>query len=150
MLYSKIYLVPSSAFFHITCFVNSVIFVRVMMSPKKSTTKLIPKKAPKTIEMKKEIIRKYEEGKRIIDIAREIGKASSTITTVLKKKEDIKGFVMSMDVTLTTSKKKWLKILKEVEKLLFVWINEKQLTGGSIGEVSICEKVWVFYDDFIR
>ena len=49
--------------------------------------------------MKKEIIQKYKEGKQIIDIAREYGKASSTITTILKKEEDIKGFAVSKGLT---------------------------------------------------
>ena len=58
------------------------------MSPKKLPTKLAPKKVPITIMMK------YEEGKRIIDIARECSKASSTIDTILKKEEDIKAFTV--------------------------------------------------------
>ena len=34
----------------------------------------------------------------MIDIAREYGKASTTIAMILKKKEDIKSFVVSMGV----------------------------------------------------
>ena len=52
-----------------------------------------PKKAPITVEMKTVIIQKYEESKRIIDIDQKYGKPSSIITTILKKKGDIKGFV---------------------------------------------------------
>ena len=44
--------------------------------------------------MKKEIIRKYEEWARIIDIAHELGKVSSTMATIVKKKK-IKGFDVS-------------------------------------------------------
>ena len=71
------------------------------MSPKKLRTKPALKKEPITIAMKKEIIQKYEEGKRIIDIAREYSKASSTIAMIIKKKEDIKGFVVAKDVNLS-------------------------------------------------
>ena len=56
------------------------------MSPKKLPKKPAPKKAPVTIKMKKEIIQKYEEDKRIIDNVWELGKASSIITMILKKK----------------------------------------------------------------
>ena len=73
--------------------VNCFNFVREIMLLKKLSTKPDPKKAPITTNMKKEIIRKYEEGKQIIDIARELGKASSTIATILKKKEDIKALL---------------------------------------------------------
>ena len=70
--------------------------------------------------MKKEIIQKYEEGKRVIDIAREYSKASSTIATSIKKKEDIKGFVVAKGVTLITSKNQCSEILNGVENLLLV------------------------------
>ena len=72
--------------------------------------------------MKKEIIQKYEEGKQIIDIAREYSKASSTIATIIKK-EDIKGFVVSKGVTLIASKKQRPEILNEDKNLLLVWVN---------------------------
>ena len=111
------------------------------MSPRRLPTKpALPKKAPITIKRKKEIIQKYEEGKQLIDIDRNLDKASSTIATILKKKEDIKGFTVSKGVTLIASKKKWPEILNEIEKLLFVWVNKKQLMGDSIGEGLICEK----------
>ncbi|XP_028665299.1 tigger transposable element-derived protein 1-like [Erpetoichthys calabaricus] len=43
-----------------------------------------------TIELKKEIIAKYERGMRVSDIAREYDKSKSTISTILKKKEQLK------------------------------------------------------------
>ena len=56
------------------------------MSPKRLSTKPTPKKAPITVEMKKDIIKKSEGGARIVKIACELGKASFTITTILKKR----------------------------------------------------------------
>ena len=47
------------------------------------------------MEMKKKSIRKYEERARMIDIVRELGKASFTISIIVKKKEMIKGFDVS-------------------------------------------------------
>ena len=75
------------------------------MSPKNLPMKPALKKALITIAMKKETIQKYEEGERIIDIANEYSKASSTITTIIKEEEDIKGFAVSEGVTLISSKK---------------------------------------------
>ena len=37
-------------------------------------------------------------------------------------------------------KKPWSKILDEVEKLLLIWINEKQFAGNSVTEAIIGEK----------
>ena len=52
---------------------------------------------------------------------------------MILKKDYIKGFVVSKGVTLITSKKELSEILNEVEKMLLVWINEKQTLGDSIG-----------------
>ena len=79
-----------------------------------------------------------------------MGKASSTITTILKKKENIKGLMWPKGVTLFASKKKWPEILNEVEKLLLVWVNEKQLPGDSISDILICEKARALYDDLLH
>ena len=85
------------------------------------------------------IIQKYKEGKLIIDIARKYSKASSTIATIIKK-NDIKGFAVSKGVTLIASKKQQPDILNEVENLLLVWMNKKQLVGDTINETSIYER----------
>ena len=90
------------------------------MSPKKLPTKSARKKAPITIMMKKEIIRKDEEGKQIVDIACKYSEAFSTIATIIKKKKDIKGFSVAEGVTLIASKKQCPEIMNEVENLLLV------------------------------
>ena len=40
--------------------------------------------------------------------------------------------------------------MEEMEKLLRIWINEKQLTGGVISETIICEKAKVLHDDIVK
>jgi transposase len=49
------------------------------------------KKEMITVEIKKEIIEKYERGIRVADIARFYNKSTSTIYTLLKKKEELKA-----------------------------------------------------------
>ena len=120
------------------------------MPPKKTAPKPSSKKVSITIAEKKDIIRQYEEGKRITEIARELGKAFSTIATIIKKKEDIKAADASKGIKFLTSKKKRPEILNEVEKLLLIWINEKQLAGDSISEAIICEKAKALYADLLR
>ena len=63
-----------------------------------------------------------------------LGKAFSTIATILKEEE-----IKWIDVAFIASKMKWPEILNEVEKLLLLWINEKQLTGDSVSKMTICE-----------
>ena len=87
-----------------------------------------------TIERKKEIIDKYEKGARITDLAAEYCMAKSTVATILKNKEAIKGADVAMGV------KKQLKqpaAVEEMEKLLMVWINERQMAGDSMH--NLCE-----------
>jgi len=40
--------------------------------------------------------------------------------------------------------------VKEVEKLLMVWINEKQLAGDSVSEAINCKKARLLYSDITR
>ena len=120
------------------------------MPPKKTPPKPSSKKVSITIAEKKEIIKRYEEGTRIIDIARELGKAFSTIATIIKKKEAIKAADASKDIKFLTSKKKRPEIMNEVEKLLLLWINQKQLAGDSISQAIICEKAKALHADLLQ
>ena len=40
--------------------------------------------------------------------------------------------------------------IKDVEKLLLVWINEQQLAGDSISEAIICEKARLLHVDLAK
>ena len=72
------------------------------------------------------------------DIARFYNKSTSTICTLLKKKEEIKALDAGKGVTRVSKQR--LRVLEDVEKLFLVWINEKQLAGGTVTEKLICEK----------
>lgn len=74
--------------------------------------------------MKKEIIAKHETGIRVSDLAVQYGMANSTICTILKNKEVIKSADVAKRVTVI--RKQRPQMLEEVEKLLLVYINEKQ------------------------
>ena len=68
------------------------------MSPKKLLAKdcvVKRKKDTITVELKKEIIAKHERGVRVTDLAKEYGRSSSTICTILKRKEDFKRYKSS-------------------------------------------------------
>ncbi|XP_016070266.1 PREDICTED: tigger transposable element-derived protein 1-like [Miniopterus natalensis] len=101
-----------------------------------------------TIELKKEIIAKYDRGVRVSDLAMEYGMAKSTISTILKHKEAIKSADVAKGVKVLTKQRP--QAIEEVEKLLLVWINEKQLAGDSISEAMICEKAKRLHADLLK
>jgi hypothetical protein len=73
----------------------------------------------------------------VSDLATQFGIAKSTICTILKNKETIKGANVARGVTILTKQRS--QTVEEVEKLLLIWINEKMLAGDSVSEGIICE-----------
>lgn len=120
------------------------------MGPKKDndSSKVKRKMTRITIEVKKEIIAKHENGVRVSDLATQFGMAKSTICTILKNKETIKGADVARGVTVLTKQRS--QMIEEVEKLLLIWINEKLLAGDSVSEGIICEKARRLHDDLVK
>jgi len=83
-----------------------------------------------------------------LDLAVQYSMAKATISTILKNREAIKAADVTKGVKSLTSKR--LPAVKEVEKLLMVWINEKRLAGDSVSEAVICEKARLLYSDIMR
>ena len=120
------------------------------MGPKgkdKATEKKKPKKMI-TMEAKHEIIAKYERGIRIIDLAKEYGRNPSTISTIIKQKEEIKKLQPSKGVTIISKLR--TDVHDEMERLLLTWIKEKQLAGDNVSEAIICEKASTIFQDLKR
>lgn len=101
-----------------------------------------------TIELKKEIVKKHECGTRVTDLALEYKMAKSTISTILKNKDAIKGADVAKGVTVLTKQR--TQALEDVEKLLLVWLNEKQLAGDRVSEAMICEKARKLHSDLLQ
>ena len=93
------------------------------MGPKKSsygsTGKERIKAVRKTIESKKVIIAKLENGARVSDLAAQYNMAKFTISTFLKNKETITAADVANAVTTVHYKKRPHK-MDEVEKLLLI------------------------------
>ncbi|XP_026577824.1 tigger transposable element-derived protein 1-like isoform X2 [Pseudonaja textilis] len=85
------------------------------------------KKQRKAIDLnlKMKIIKAYEAGKKVTKIAREVGLAHSTISTILKDKvrirEALKG-AAGMNTSITRQRK---GLIHEMEKLLILWIEDR-------------------------
>jgi len=120
------------------------------VAPKKVTNVEKPKRKiiMTTVELKKELITKWEKGTRVSDLAVQYGMAKSTILPILKDREAIKAADVAKGLKSLTSKR--LPAVEEVEKLLMVWINEKQLAGDSVSEAIICEKARLLYSDITQ
>ncbi|KAM6451670.1 uncharacterized protein PHA67_018236 [Liasis olivaceus] len=101
-----------------------------------------------TIESKKEIVEKHECGIRVTDLASEYKMAKSTISNILKNKDAIEGADVAKGGTMLTKQR--TQVLEEVEKLLLVWLNEKQLAGDSVSEAMICEKARKSHSDLLQ
>uniref|UniRef100_A0A670HNZ1 Zinc finger and SCAN domain-containing protein 23-like n=1 Tax=Podarcis muralis TaxID=64176 RepID=A0A670HNZ1_PODMU len=106
------------------------------------------KKEKVTVEMKKEIIRKHDGGMRVTDLAREYGRNPSTIGTILKMREKILATDVAKGVTRIVKNRP--AVLEEVEKLLLIWLEEKQRAGDTVTEAVICEKAKALHADLVR
>ncbi|XP_069179830.1 tigger transposable element-derived protein 1-like [Procambarus clarkii] len=120
------------------------------MGPKKASGKDQGQKAHvrMTIEEKQEIVWKHENGTSVFELCRQYNKATSTICTILKKKNEIMGAKVAKGVRTITKQRP--QILEEVEKLLLIWIHDKELRGDSVSEAIICEKARVLHDDLLK
>ncbi|XP_072846907.2 major centromere autoantigen B [Pogona vitticeps] len=120
------------------------------MGPKKAASAEAGKmtKEKITLEMKKEIIRKHNRGMQVIDLAREYRRNPSTISTILKMREKILATDVAKGVTRIM--KNWPAVLEEVEKLLLIWMQEKQRVGDRVTEAVICEKAKALYADLVQ
>jgi hypothetical protein len=115
------------------------------VAPKKVTNVEKPKRKiiMATVEMKKELINKWEKGTRVSDLTVQFGMVKSTISTILKNREPIKAADVAKGVKSLTSKR--LPAMEEVEKPFMVLINEKQSADDSVSEAIICEKARLLY-----
>ena len=101
-----------------------------------------------TLGVRKEIIAEHENGVRVSDIAAKYGIPISTIPTFLKNKETIKAANVAKGSKVISKQRP--QIIEEVDKLLLVFINEKQLKGDSLSEAFICEKALDIDGDLVK
>ena len=90
-----------------------------------------------TIELKKEIIAKFENCVCLSDLAAQYNMVIYTILNFLRNKEAIKEADAAKMVTIVHRKQR-LQIMDKVEKLLLIWIKEKELDDDSVSGGIIC------------
>ncbi|GFS40186.1 hypothetical protein TNIN_234931 [Trichonephila inaurata madagascariensis] len=80
-----------------------------------------------TINTKREMIAQVESGQKMADVARQYGLNRSTVCTILPKKDIIKKTQAAEGVTKITSAKQRNAIHDKTERILLVWINEREM-----------------------
>ena len=90
-----------------------------------------------TIKTKQEIIANVESGQKSADVARQYGLNRSTVCTILAKKDIIKKTQAAKGVTKITSAK---QRCEKMERLLLVWINEREMKRDVTSMAIIQEK----------
>ncbi|GFY61309.1 tigger transposable element-derived protein 1 [Trichonephila inaurata madagascariensis] len=80
-----------------------------------------------TINTKREMIAKVESGQKMADVVRQYGLNKSTVCTILAKKDITKKTQAAEGVTKITSAKQRSAIHDKIERLLLVWINEREM-----------------------
>ncbi|XP_070607669.1 tigger transposable element-derived protein 1-like [Erythrolamprus reginae] len=113
------------------------------MAPKKAAEK--KKKVMISIEAKQEIINLHEKGTRVVDLARKFQRSTSTICTILKQKDILKGVKPAKGATIISQLRTFVH--EEMERLLLIWIKEKELAGDTITEAVISEKARAIFAD---
>ncbi|XP_070592821.1 tigger transposable element-derived protein 1-like [Erythrolamprus reginae] len=113
------------------------------MAPKKAAEK--KKKVMIPIEAKQEIINLHEKGTRVVDLARKFQRSTSTICTILKQKDILKGVKPAKGATIISQLR--TSVHEEMERLLLIWIKEKELAGDTITEAVISEKARAIFFD---
>ena len=100
------------------------------------------------IQLKKEIIQKHENSMRVIELARLYNHSMSMISTVLKQKDAIKITTSKKGTTILSQLR--TDFHREMEKLLLVWLKDKELANDTMMEGMICEKPRTIYADLKR
>jgi transposase-like protein len=103
-----------------------------------------------TVETKQEIIAKVESGQMMPDIATQYGLNRSTVGTTLAKKGIIKKTQKAKGVTKITPEKQRSAIHEGMERLLLVWINEREMKRGVTSMAIIQENTREIFEKLKR
>ncbi|XP_068210312.1 putative CENPB DNA-binding domain-containing protein 1 [Palaemon carinicauda] len=118
------------------------------MGPKKVADVQGKKKMMLSMKIELEIIKKYEAGIRLSAIAKEYVRSPSTIGTILKQKEAIKAITPSKGLTVFSSRKSHVQ--DEMERLLLVWIKDKEMAGDTITKEITYRKASIIFSDLVH
>lgn len=98
-----------------------------------------------SIETKREIISKVEKGMKVAVVAKQYNLPRTTVSTYWNHRHKIIEATVLPTMSHAVSAKQRPHALNEMEKLLLLWINEKQRAGDNVDQNMICEKAKEIY-----
>ncbi|XP_068206173.1 tigger transposable element-derived protein 1-like [Palaemon carinicauda] len=101
-----------------------------------------------SMETKLEIIKKYEEGMRIVTLPSMYGPNLSKIDTIILNNKAIKASKSSKGMTVLASGR--TSINDEMERLLLLWIKEKEVAGDTLTQSVISHKATAIFADLME
>ena len=99
------------------------------MGPKRSACGSGSKRKTLTIELKKAIIETFEKGAKQKDIAAKFELHKNTVQNILANKKKIKKAKVSKGISKLLAESQRKNCIDEMEKLLLIWINKRQMRG---------------------
>lgn len=108
------------------------------------------KREVKTLQIKKEIITRLDEGEKPVVLAQEFSCNKSTISDIKKNKQKILSFIDRIEVIghgRSAKKRKTLKtgVYDDVEKATYLWFLQERSRGTPISGPIVREKALQFY-----
>ncbi|XP_069823956.1 tigger transposable element-derived protein 1-like [Dendropsophus ebraccatus] len=104
-----------------------------------------------TMEVKLDIIKRYDKGETATDIGRSLGLSRSTVATIIKDKprilEHVKGSAL-MKATVITKQRSGL--IFEMERLLVLWLEDQNQRRIPVSLMVIQEKAWRLFEALKR
>lgn len=103
------------------------------------------------LDVKRDVIKRKEEGQGNSAIGRALGLSESTVRTIWKNKSEILRSIKAYGITkLDTRKRTRDERVIKMERYLEMWINRKEREGSAIDKRAIQEQAMSFYTVICR
>ena len=109
-----------------------------------------PKKIQKSLslEVKHDILHRHDQGQHTIAIGKTLNLANSTVSTVLKNANAIRGAAENVsDISAKRITKTRDNVMEETERLLALWVNDINRRKGSLSVSAIQSKALELFED---
>jgi hypothetical protein len=105
-----------------------------------------------TLQEKKTIIERVQNGEKQIDLAKEYGVNKSTVGTIWSSRDKILDAVKTSATGALKiyNKKQRHPAMDEMEKLLIIWIEGMQMRGDPVSGDHICTKARKIFEAIVK
>ncbi|XP_037373978.1 tigger transposable element-derived protein 1 [Talpa occidentalis] len=104
-----------------------------------------------TLDMKLEVLRRFEVGEKLSQIAKALGLAVSTVATIRDNKEKIKASsLIATPSRASRLTRRRSAAMETMERLLYVWLEDQSQRNVPLSVTAIQEKARSLFDDLQR